>query len=127
MRGTARQTLLIETGLEKQGRKGQSSIGCEEIKKAKSQDEKLEPSDVFSAMPPVESLKALVSHVMTERFDKRGRTLVLAVFDVSRAHFYGVCERDVYVEPPASWTCGKAQQDDVRNARCEQCVAETVG
>ena len=24
-----------------------------------------------------------------------------AVFDVSRAHFYGVCERDAYVEPPA--------------------------
>ena len=26
---------------------------------------------------------------------------MLAVFDVSRAHFYGVCERDVYVEPPS--------------------------
>ena len=72
-----------------------------EIKRAKSEDEKLKPSDVFSAMPPVESLKALVSHVMTERVDRRGRQLVLAVFDVSRAHFYGVCERDVYVEPPA--------------------------
>ena len=33
--------------------------------------------------------------------DKRGRILVLAVFDVSRAHFYGVCERDVYVAPLA--------------------------
>ena len=52
-------------------------------------------------MPPVDSLKALVSHMMTERVDKRGRILVLAVFDVSRAHFYGVCERDVYVEPLA--------------------------
>ena len=59
-----------------------------EIKKSKSEDEKLEPSDVFSAMPPVESLKALA-----ERVDKSGRTLVLAVVDVSRAHFYGVCER----------------------------------
>ena len=38
---------------------------------------------------------------MTERVDKLGRALMLAVFDVSRAHFYGVCERDVYVEPPA--------------------------
>ena len=66
-----------------------------EFKKAKSEYEKLEPSDVFSAMPPVESLKAVVSHVMTERVDKRGRTLVLAVFDVWRAHFHGVCERDV--------------------------------
>ena len=52
-------------------------------------------------MPPVESLKALVGHVMTERVDKRGRILVLAVFEVSRAHFYGVSERDFYVEPPA--------------------------
>ena len=50
-------------------------------------------------MPPVENLKALVSNVMTERTDKRGRNSVLAVFDVSRAHFYGVCERDAYVEP----------------------------
>ena len=49
----------------------------------------------------MKSLKALVCHVMTERVDKRGRTLVLAVFDVSRAHFYSVCEHDVYVEPPA--------------------------
>ena len=72
-----------------------------EIKKAKSEYEKREPSDVFSAMPPVESLKALVCHVMTERVGKRGRILVLAVFDVSRAYFHGVCERDVYVEPPA--------------------------
>ena len=62
-----------------------------EIKRAKSEDEKLDPSDVFSAMPPVESLKALVSHVLTERVDKRGRNMVLSVFDVSRAHFYGVC------------------------------------
>ena len=71
-----------------------------EIKKAKSENEKLEPSDVFSVMPPVESLKALVSHVMTERVDRRGQILVLAVSYVSRTHFYGVCERDVYVEPP---------------------------
>ena len=52
-------------------------------------------------MPPVESLKALVSHVMTERVDRRGRNWVLAVFEVSKAHFYAVCERDVYVEPPS--------------------------
>ena len=72
-----------------------------EIEKAKSEDEKLHPNDVFSAMPPVESLKALVSHVMAERVDRRGRNLVLAVFDVGRAHFNGVCERDVHVEPPS--------------------------
>ena len=72
-----------------------------EIKKAKLEDEKVETCDLFSAMPPVESLKALVSHVMTERVDRRGRNLVLAVFGVSRAHFYGVSERDGCVEPPS--------------------------
>ena len=72
-----------------------------EIKKAKSEDDKLQPSDVFSAMPPVVSLNALISHVMAERVDRRGQNWVLAVFDVSRAHFYGVCERDPYVEPPS--------------------------
>ena len=82
-----------------------------EIKKAKTEDDKLEPSYVFSAMPPVESLKALFSHVTTDRVDRCGRKLVLAVFDVSRAHFYGFFERNVHVEPPSElhrpWFVGK--------------------
>ena len=112
------------------GEKVRARLVVREIKKAKSEYEKLEPSDVFSAMPPVETLKALVSHVMTERVDKRGRTLVLAVFDVARAHFYGVCERDVYVEPPAELhrpgLVAKLNKT-MCGTRCEQCVAETVG
>ena len=87
--------------LKNKGEKVRARLVVREIKKANSEDEKLEPSDLFSAMPPVESLKALVSHVTTERVDRRGRNLVLAVFDVSRAHFHGVCERDVHVEPPS--------------------------
>ena len=58
--------------LKNKGEKVRVRLVVREIKKAKSEDDKLEPSDVFSAMPPVESLKALVSHVMTERVDKRG-------------------------------------------------------
>ena len=116
--------------LKNKGEKVGARLVVREINKAKSEDEKLEPSDLFSAMPPVESLKALVSHVMPERVDRRGRNLVLAVFDVSRAHFHGVCERDVHVEPPSelqtSWTRSQTQQDDVRDAGCEQCVGETV-
>ena len=92
---------LLKSVLKNKGEKARARLFVREIKRGKSEDEKLEPSDVFSAMPPVESLKALVSHVMTERVDKRGRNVVLAVFDVSRAHFYGVCERDVYVDPPS--------------------------
>ena len=87
------------TVLKNKGEMVRARLVVREIKKARSEGEKREPSDVFSAMPPVESLKALDSHVMTERVDRRGRNFVLAVFDVSRAHSYGVCERDVYVEP----------------------------
>ena len=87
--------------LKNKGDKVRARLVVREIKKAKSEDEKLEPSDVFSAMPPVERLKALVSHVMPERVGRSGRNSELAVFDVLRAHFYGVCERDVYVEPPS--------------------------
>ena len=76
--------------LKKKEEKVRARLVVREIKKAKSEDEKLELSDLFSAMPPVESLKALVSHLMTERVGRRGRNLVLAVFGVSRAHFY-VC------------------------------------
>ena len=91
--GTTGQTLLIEMGPAKQGRKGQSSIG-RESKKDKSKCETVEPTDVFSAMPPVESLKALVSHVMTERVDK----LSCLQFLTCRERTF-IFERDVCVEP----------------------------
>ena len=87
--------------LKNKGEKFRARLVVREIKKARSEDEKPEPSDLFSAMPPVESLKALVSHVMTERVGRRGRNLVPAVFDVSRAHIHGVRERDGCVEPPS--------------------------
>ena len=76
--------------LKNKGEKFRARLVVREIKKARSEDEQLESSDLFSAMPPVESLKALVSHLMTERVGRRGRNLVFAVFGVSRAHFYGV-------------------------------------
>ena len=54
-----------------------------EIKAAKREDERLEAQDVFSAMPPVESLRVLVSHCMTEQVDSKGRPLCIGVWDVS--------------------------------------------
>ena len=77
-----------------------SRLVVREIKAAKREDEKLEAQDVFSAMPPVESLKILVSHCMTEQVDSRGRPLCIGVWDVSRAHFYGKSRRRVYTTLP---------------------------
>ena len=49
--------------LKNKGEQVRARLVVKEIKKARSEDEKLESSDVFSAMPPAESLKALASHV----------------------------------------------------------------
>ena len=62
-----------------------SRLVVREIKKAKKEEDKLEPQEVFSSMPPVEALKALVSHMMTEQKDSAGEELVLALYDISRS------------------------------------------
>ena len=117
MRGTARPTLLTEMGSEEQGSKGQSTTGCERIKKAKSDDEKLEPSDVFSAMPPVESFHhAMVSYVMTERVDlDETRCLQCST---CQEHTFTVCERDVHVEPPSE--LHRPGQDSESEIQCNR-------
>ena len=63
----------LKWALKNKGDGVRARLVVREIRKAKTEDEKLEPSDVISAMPPVESLNAFVSHVMTERVDRRGR------------------------------------------------------
>ena len=76
-----------------------------EIKKAKTDDQKLESSDVFSATTPVEN--------------------------VSGAHFYGVCERDVYVEPFSELHrpgfVGELDKTTYGTQDASKRVAETVG
>ena len=78
-----------------------SRLVCREIKRAKRPDDRLEPQDVFSAMPPSEGLKMLISHMQTEQFDEEWRRLCMASWDVSRAHFYGRAARRLYVELPS--------------------------
>ena len=51
-------------------------------------------------MPPVEGIKALVSHMMTEQTSASGEPLEMIVIDVSRAHFYGVARRRVFTTLP---------------------------
>eukprot|EP00971_Amphidinium_carterae_P167639 3322047-Amphidinium_carterae.1 len=68
------------------------SSGWTKAKKI-SGEEKLEPNGVFSAIRKLWSL----TPCMTEQVGKVGHPLVVAVDDVSRAHFYGVCVREVYV------------------------------
>lgn len=77
-----------------------SRLVVREVTKAKKVEDRMEAHEVFSAMPPVESLKSLVSHMMTEQVDLEKEELIFAVFDVSRAHFNAVAERELYATLP---------------------------
>ena len=77
-----------------------SRLVVREIKKAKRADEQMDPAEVFSSMPPIEGLKCLIGHMMTEQKNPDGEDLCMAVWDVSRAHLYGIAERTLYTNLP---------------------------
>ncbi|CAK0805504.1 unnamed protein product, partial [Prorocentrum cordatum] len=88
-----------------------SRLVVKEIKAKKRPDEQLEASEVFSAMPPLEAMRSLVSLMVTwtreaplhiqESLRKKGRkpgNFKIGFFDISRAHFYGKAQRRIFVE-----------------------------
>ena len=77
-----------------------SRICAREIKRAMPATERPEAAELFSGMPPLECLKALLSifvgHVHEGNRGKRS----LLMCDVSRAHFHGVPLRRLFIELP---------------------------
>ena len=71
-----------------------SRLVVREIKAKKTPEEKLEIDQLFSSMPPLEALMLLISEFTT----LSRQNYKLAMFDISRAHFYGVAQRRVFVE-----------------------------
>ena len=76
-----------------------SRLVCREIKRASNADFIPEYAS-FSAMPPTESLRILLSSMVTLKRSKAGHPLKVRLIDISRAHFYWEAERDVFVELP---------------------------
>lgn len=70
------------------------------VREVKKQHGALPGHMLFSNMPPLEAAKILCSDLATRKTSKKGRTLVLALYDISRAHFYGRAQRKVYVTLP---------------------------
>ena len=56
---------------------------------------------IFSATPPLESLRVLIAITASEDPSKVADPWVFKVWDVSRAHFYAQSVRDVYIQLPA--------------------------
>ena len=77
-----------------------SRLVCREVKRAKNAEFIPEHAS-FSAMPPLEALKILLSLMVTLKVSRKSRKpLKLRLIDISRAHFYRKAQRDVYVTLP---------------------------
>ena len=61
----------------------------------------LPASRLFSAMPPLEAVKVLVSMMMSVSLLNKGKPLQLRHHDISRAHFQGTAQRLIYIRLPA--------------------------
>ena len=70
---------------------------CGRELKAKTK-EALLAHELFSAMPPWEAVKVLLSLLVTDGINTE--ELELGVFDISRAHFMPVVSRELYIELP---------------------------
>ena len=76
-----------------------SRLVCREVKRARGAEYIPEHAS-FSAMPPLEALKLLLSLMVTLKKSRNGSNLKLRLLDISRAHFYGNAERRVFVTLP---------------------------
>ena len=77
---------------------------CAREYKAKKQgkiQKALHASHLFSAMPPHEVVKVLVSIMMSVSLSNKGKPLKLGHYDISRAPFQGTAQRFIYIRLPA--------------------------
>ena len=72
----------------------------------------LPASQLFSAMPHLESVKASVSIMISVEQSNTGNPLKLRHHHISRAHFQGTAQRLIYVKLPAE-DCQKHGEDKV--------------
>ena len=61
----------------------------------------LPASQLFSAMPPLEAVKVLVSIMMSVSLSNKGKPLKLRHYDIIRAHFQGTAQRLICIKLPA--------------------------
>ncbi len=71
-----------------------------EIKARKKISERISPEQLFSAMPPLEAFMIILSLFMSwSRLGHKYKSQYkIGIFDISKAHFYGVARRRVFVD-----------------------------
>ena len=117
----------VEVDRQEQGRQGTTELPIKNRREVKKQHGALPGHMLFSNMPPLEAVKILCSELATRKTSKKGRDLRMALYDISRAHFYGEAQREIYVTlPPGDEQEGflrNPKEDYVWNTRRQSCVA----
>ena len=78
-----------------------SRLVAKDIKAAKKPEDQLPANLLFSSTPPLEAMRLLCSLYATQKRSKHGELLKIGLWDISRAHFYGVPKRKIYIELPS--------------------------
>ena len=84
--------------------KVRSRLVAKDVKKAKRPEDRLRAEETFAATPPLEIVNLLLSLFVTENPEEPDAKV--ACWDISRAHFMGRAERELYVELPEEDQCG---------------------
>ncbi len=61
----------------------------------------LPASQLFSALPPLEAVKVLLSNMTSVSLSNEWKPLKVRHYDISRAHFQGAAQRLIYIKLPA--------------------------
>ena len=77
-----------------------SRVVVREVRKKGPDGRVLPDAELFSGTPPLEAMKVLGSLLVSRQTSSRGLKLKLAFWDISRAFFYGLARRDVFIELP---------------------------
>ena len=91
MRGTARPTFLTEMGSEEQGREGRCTTGCERDQESQISRRVARTEKICFLQCHQWRLKALVSHVMTERVGRSGRKFGACTVRRVKSTLFTVC------------------------------------
>ena len=70
-------------------------------------------SQLFSAMPPLEAVKLVVSIMMSVSLSNKGKPLKQRHYNISRAHFQGTAQRLIYIRLPAEGRQKYGNEDKV--------------
>ena len=88
-----------------------SRLVAKDIKAAKKPEDQLPANLLFSSTPPLEAMRLLCSLYATQKRSKHGELLKMGLWDISRAHFYGVPKRKIFIELPSEEPASEGGQN----------------